>query len=215
MGDSVRPDSIPLTVSIAATYANGRYAVTDAAVAARFPRARYGWCRIDVTGTLADAADVLDVEAGDATPATANLWVQSWHVLRRPGLPVLYVNRANMPQVIKACQSGGSEPGRDYGLWVATLDGTPQWSRPSIGRMTGLGALYLVGTQGPQWSRPSIGRMTAVTSRRPHSRCSPQWSRPSIGRMTPRERLRYLHADGAAMEPAEYRPDDRQGRASR
>jgi hypothetical protein len=118
MGDSVRPDSIPLTVSIAATYANGRYAVTDAAVAARFPRARYGWCRIDVTGTLADAADVLDVEAGDATPATANLWVQSWHVLRRPGLPVLYVNRANMPQVIKACQSGGSEPGRDYGLWM-------------------------------------------------------------------------------------------------
>src|SRR5579875_2560620 len=61
----------------------------------------------------------------------------------------------------------------------------PQWSRPSIGRMTA-GAFFYSGTpaKGPQWSRPSIGRMTgpATTPRRHQNR--PQWSRPSIGRMT-------------------------------
>lgn len=124
MGDSTVLADIPLTVNVAATYANSLYAVSEANVQARFPHAKYGWCRIDVTGALANSADMLDVETGDASPATANLWVQSWHTLKRTGLPVIYCNRGNESAVISACQSGGSVLGKDYGLCVATLDGT-------------------------------------------------------------------------------------------
>lgn len=125
MGDSTDLAAIPLTVQVAAAYYNGHIGVvTPAQLEARFPHARYGHAWIDVTGANADKADVLDVERGDATPATANLWVQSYHVLKRPGLPVLYVNRANKDATVSACASGGSVLGRDYGLWIATLDGT-------------------------------------------------------------------------------------------
>ena len=89
-----------------------------------FPDDKYGRVRIDVTGQYADTADVLDVETGDASPATASLWVQSWHKLKRPGLPVIYCNRESLVAVQAACAAGGSKLGIDYGLWVATLDGT-------------------------------------------------------------------------------------------
>ena len=131
MGDSTNLIDIPPTVQVAAVYFNGRYAVTQAQLAARFPHDRYGWCWIDGAGSNADKADVLDVETGDATPATANLWVQSWHVLKRPGLPVLYVNRGNMGAVEAACKTGGSVLGTHYLLWVATLDGT-EYTGPGV-----------------------------------------------------------------------------------
>lgn len=125
MGDSTVLADIPATVDIAATYLNGKYAVTETALEARFPHAKYGWCRIDVTGANADTADVLDVETGDATPATAGLWVQSFRKLRPGRLPVIYCNRSNMAAVTAACAAGGNHPGSaGYGLWVATLDGT-------------------------------------------------------------------------------------------
>jgi hypothetical protein len=98
--------------------------VTEARLAGRFPHGRYGWCWIDVNGARADNADMLDVEVGDASPATANLWVRSWHTLKRSELPVVYCNRGNEQQVIAACKTGGSVLGKDYGLCVATLDGT-------------------------------------------------------------------------------------------
>src|SRR5579875_1751020 len=40
----------------------------------------------------------------------------------------------------------------------------------------------------PQWSRPSIGRMTRWRDDDGRQRKRPQWSRPSIGRMTARGR---------------------------
>ena len=125
MGDSTNLAAIPLTVNIAAAYCNGHLGVvTPAQMQARFPHAKYGWCLIDVTGANADKADMLDVENGDATPATANLWVQSWHKLGRHGPAPLYVNRGNEQAVINACASGGGKLGVQYGLIISTLDGT-------------------------------------------------------------------------------------------
>src|SRR5579875_2365317 len=60
----------------------------------------------------------------------------------------------------------------------------------------------------PQWSRPSIGRMTFSASFWPAGHEPPQWSRPSIGRMTAYRRRGRATGGRAAMEPAEYRPDD-------
>jgi hypothetical protein len=134
MYDSTVINDIPLNgAQIIAAYINGDYAADPAQLAARFPNKDYGWCLIDVTGQRADTADMLDVETGDATPATANLWVQSWHVLKRHGLPVIYVNRSNIDAVNAACASGSSKPGTDYGLLVATLDGTQYTGTGVIG----------------------------------------------------------------------------------
>ncbi len=125
MGDSTDLAGIPATVAVVATYINGHVGVsTPEQLEARFPHARYGHVWIDVDGSRADRADVLDVEPGDAGPGTANLWVQSWHALKRPGLPVLYVNRSEIDAVVAACLSGGMRLIHEYGLWVATLDGT-------------------------------------------------------------------------------------------
>ena len=126
MGDSAAGiNAIPLSVNVAAAYIDGHIGLaTQAEMEARFPHARYGHVWIDVTGAHADTADVLDVETGDATAAIANLWVQSWRKLGRKTLAVVYVNRGNEQAVVAACESGGSVLGKDYGLWVATLDGT-------------------------------------------------------------------------------------------
>jgi hypothetical protein len=122
-GDSTNALSIPATVQVAAGYANGAYEWIDEEWA-RFPADRYGLVKIDVTGELADTADVLDVENGDATPATAAEWVASWHALKRGGLPVIYCNQDTRPQVQEQCDRRGLVAGRDFGWWIATLDGT-------------------------------------------------------------------------------------------
>lgn len=125
MGDSTTLSDVPLTVNVVATYINGHIGVsTPAQLEARFPHAKYGHVWIDVTGANANTADVLDVETGDATPAIANLWLQSWRVLKRTTFPVIYCNRSNQAAVVAACASGGSILGKHYGLWIATLDGT-------------------------------------------------------------------------------------------
>jgi hypothetical protein len=68
---------------------------------------------------------VADVENGDLTPARGALWAA--REIAAGQYPVLYVNRSNKPAVITACHAAGLTLGygpRQYGLWVATLDGT-------------------------------------------------------------------------------------------
>src|SRR5579875_1539182 len=91
---------------------------------------------------------------------------------------------------------------------VVLFSKSPQWSRPSIGRMTPARWAASWRTRWPQWSRPRIGRMTSRTGNSGLRRtgrngagrawagrlsragedgqpaAEPQWSRPSIGRMT-------------------------------
>ncbi|HEX3965627.1 MAG TPA: hypothetical protein VHZ03_54790 [Trebonia sp.] len=67
--DSVTPKDIPAEHHTVATYINGRYKASQSDVAGRH---KVLW--IDTTGGDPSAADVLDVEPGDATPATAAHW---------------------------------------------------------------------------------------------------------------------------------------------
>jgi hypothetical protein len=82
---------------------------------------------ITVTGVHTTATRVVrvaDIENGDLTPATGALWAAREITLGQ--YPVLYVNRSNKPGVISACSAAGLTLGfgpRQYGLWVATLDG--------------------------------------------------------------------------------------------
>jgi hypothetical protein len=85
--DSVTPSEIPGDPAIA-TYANGNYAISAAAVASR---GSVLW--IDTNGSD-PSASVLDVEPGDATPATAAQW--TWHKLSADpdGIAILYTMRS-------------------------------------------------------------------------------------------------------------------------
>jgi hypothetical protein len=126
MYDGVDLTKVPTTgATMIAFYLNGTYAVPSIDfVTLRFP----GWSQvpIDVKGDRPDYARVLDVERGDATPQHVNGWITLWQA-RNPafhggGRPVIYTDRSNIKAVFKG--AGRYVLGRDYYLWVSTLDGT-------------------------------------------------------------------------------------------
>jgi hypothetical protein len=77
---------------------------------------------VEITVTGVRGAMVADIEKGDMGPSTGAGWA---HDEKADGeFPVLYVNRDNKSACITECTARGLSPGHEYGLWVATLDGT-------------------------------------------------------------------------------------------
>jgi len=121
MGDSVSPlTAIPPGVQITAYYLTGGFAVTETQIQGRFPHHRYGWCSIDTRGTM-PAAAVRDWETGDKA-GSLQQWIISHNAASRRKDAVIYCNRATIPEVRRL--TGTQILGRDYFLWIATLDGT-------------------------------------------------------------------------------------------
>jgi hypothetical protein len=120
MGDSAQYLNIPLNIEVAATYVNGSGAVSEAKVQQRFPRAKYGWARIDVLGSD-PAAGVRDWETGDKG-GSLEQWVIDHNHASGKRDAVVYCNRSTIPEVRQL--TGTQVLGTDYFLWVATLDGT-------------------------------------------------------------------------------------------
>jgi hypothetical protein len=140
MRDSTVLRDIPVQgTDIIAAYVNGMYASTLAQVRARFPHQQVAW--IDVNGSRPDAAGILDVEAGDATPAEAALWARTRHTLH-PGAypPIIYCNRATLTPVFNTLNAAGLAIGPGFRLWIATLDGTKK-----VADMTGVTAVQYAG----------------------------------------------------------------------
>jgi hypothetical protein len=112
-----------MPVRAAALYLDG----TFAAPASAFPALRRAGIKvvgITVTGTPGAHIGRIagDIEPGDLTPHAGAQWAAAE---REAGeWPVLYVNRDNKAATVSECLSRGITPGRDAGLWVATLDGT-------------------------------------------------------------------------------------------
>src|SRR5215472_2486636 len=124
MRDSTTPTDIPLPgLQLVAGYVNGRFAWGPMDWG-RFP-AEVARVHIDVDGTAYKTAGVLDVETGDATPPEAAVWVTARKRLgaRATGYTI-YCNRSTINPVHAAMTAAGLAIGRDYTLWVATLDGT-------------------------------------------------------------------------------------------
>lgn len=109
--------SFPNAAMIAG-YINGAYAWTQADWNL-FPHANH--VQITVTAS-ADAGDVLDVEAGDATPGQTAGWIE-----RRKASgyyrPSIYCSRSVIPAVRQG--TGAYILGRDYDIWVADWTGSP------------------------------------------------------------------------------------------
>jgi hypothetical protein len=139
MRDSTTLRDIPTDCHIVAPYINGYYSSTLAQVRARFPHQGIAW--IDVNGSRPDAADILDVEQGDATPAQAAIWAKARHQLHPHAYPpIIYCNRATLTPVFNALNAVGLAVGPGFRLWIATLDGTKR-----VADMTGVTAVQHAG----------------------------------------------------------------------
>lgn len=118
MYDSISAASIPATATIMAGYINGNYRSYEA-MRARFPFQTV----LSISVDPHQAADILDIETGDATPAQSPAWV---NLSRAAGHhPTLYMNRSTYPAVLAA--NTATKP--DY--WGAQYDGVgicpPEW----------------------------------------------------------------------------------------
>jgi hypothetical protein len=137
MRDSTKAADVPnVGTDIAAGYVNGTFAWTTAEFN-HFPV----HATIDVNGTHIEA-DILDVEAGDASVATAVHWVKTKHIAH-PHIhypPIIYCNRATLMPLFNAMVAAGLHVGKDFRLWIATLDGTK-----TVADMTGVTAVQYAG----------------------------------------------------------------------
>lgn len=93
--------------------------------------------KIDVAAVHPEA-DVLDIETGDATPASAPAWVIAHNKVRTDYPAILYCNRSTIHAVANALAAAGLVVNRDYKWWIATLDGTQ-----AVADMTGVVAVQV------------------------------------------------------------------------
>lgn len=116
MYDSTDAFAIPAGAEMIAAYFNGKYA-NLAQVRVRFPHADI------VTVTVMDAAqaDVLDVEARNASPAQAAGWIRAMHSAGYQR-PTVYCSLATVPAVREA--TGILVAGVDYDVWAADWTGS-------------------------------------------------------------------------------------------
>ena len=118
MFDSTQPGAIP--GDFAALYRNGRFAATPAQ-AARFFYVLW----IDVLATDPGDASILDIETGDATPASVRPWCEARQQAHPFSVDRLYCDLSTWPAV-KAEVAQLSEAGRArVRYWIANPTGQP------------------------------------------------------------------------------------------
>jgi hypothetical protein len=116
MFDSVSATEIPREAALVAGYGDGAYKWTPQDWAL-FPPAR---CVVIATTAGFFTAIVLDVEAGDATPEQAPLWIVG--AKRATGwVPTLYGTKATLDR----CRLIVANAGLDCDFWLADWTGIP------------------------------------------------------------------------------------------
>jgi hypothetical protein len=121
MGDSVEIRNIPQTVDIVATYDDGSMGIVPAGLLEQlFPSDKYFHVFIDVTGARPDA-HVRDWENGDKG-GDLEKWVIDHNKHTGKKDAVIYCNRSTITEVRRLTKS--QVLGKDYFLWISTLDDT-------------------------------------------------------------------------------------------
>jgi len=139
--DSVIPGAIPAG-NVIATYATGPFAISAAAVAGR-PTI---W--IDTLGTD-PAASVLDVEPGDATPATAATWVAQKLAQDPSARARLYTMLSEWPAVQAAISTLPSWMQARVRYWIADPTGVPHMVAGASATQWSWGTSYDISTAYP------------------------------------------------------------------
>ncbi len=142
--DSVMPAAIPANQRVA-TYVNGPYAASSAAVAGREPVL---W--IDTNGSD-PAASALDVEPGDATPAGAAQWVQQKLAAQPNSIAIVYTMQSEWQQVKDniAALPGWMQSRVRY--WIADPTGVPHVVPGSSATQWYWGSTYDITTANPDF----------------------------------------------------------------
>jgi len=143
--DSVTPSTIP-SGQAAAVYANGAYAASASQAAGHKSLL---W--IDTNGSD-PAANVLDVEPGDATPAGAAQWVQQRLTSRPSSVAVVYTMMSDWQQVKDnvAALPGWMQSKVQY--WIADPTGVPHVVAGATATQWYWGNSYDITTANPGFS---------------------------------------------------------------
>jgi hypothetical protein len=121
MGDSSTFGDVPQNMDIVAVYTDGSFGVPGSGqLEKRYPHNKFGHCWIDVNGSHPEA-DVRDWETGDKA-GSLEKWVADHNRIHGKKNAVVYCNVSTIPEVRKL--TGAKVLGKDYFLFVATLDGT-------------------------------------------------------------------------------------------
>ena len=146
MYDSIDLSQIPSDAAAVAGYTGGRWP-TFARLRGQFPRARL----LSIAVTAGYAADCLDIETGDATPADAAAWYERQKA-RGITRPCLYASASMMEaDVVPVLRAAGIDRGV-VRLWSAHYTGIPH-----ICSSTTCGATSIP-MDGTQWTNRAEGR---------------------------------------------------------
>lgn len=119
--DSTKAADIPLSgTEVAIGYVNGSWpwSADDWSRFAHVPH-----LAIDVNGSHPEA-DCLDIEQGAATVGHAPGWTREHNQVRRDYPAILYCDRSTLTPLFNAMNADHLIVGRDFRLFIATLDGT-------------------------------------------------------------------------------------------
>jgi hypothetical protein len=144
--DSVSPGAIPAGKP-AAVYSNGSYAASPRQVAGH-----HSVLWIDTNGSD-PAANVLDVEPGDATPAGAAHWVKKRLTARPNEVAIVYTMRSEWRQVRAHVAELPSWMQSKVRYWIADPTGTPHVVPGSSATQWYWGKNYDVTTANPDFMR--------------------------------------------------------------
>jgi len=142
MYDSVTPSAIPGGKPIA-TYADGPYAASPAALHSK----NVTW--IDTNGTDPKGATVLDVEPGDATPASAATWASQRLTTHPRALAVIYTMRSEWAATQTAITTLPHWQQHHIRWWIADPTGTPHLVPGSDATQWYWGTHYDISTVNP------------------------------------------------------------------
>jgi hypothetical protein len=143
MYDSTTPAAIPAHHQIA-TYANGSYAVPASQVTGR----NVMW--IDTNGTDPHAA-ALDVEPGDATPATAANWARTKLTEQPNSLAHIYTMLSDWPAVKADIAALPQQMQSHIRYWIADPTGVPHLVPGSQATQWYWGTNYDISTVAPNF----------------------------------------------------------------
>jgi hypothetical protein len=146
MYDSIEVSQIPAGAPAVAGYTSGNWP-TFASLARLFPHAR----RLSIAVNAGQDADVLDVEAGDATIAQAAAWVRR-KKSRGAARPALYAAASNMGALLHAVEAAGITRA-SVRLWSAHYGAGAHICGPGSCRYPGVPAC-----DGTQWTQNALGR---------------------------------------------------------
>src|SRR5580692_8035080 len=146
MYDSVTPGAIPASQP-AAVYADGAYAASSSQVSGH-----HSVLWIDTNGSDPNA-NALDVEPGDATPASAASWVQARLSAQPHSIAIIYTMRSDWSAVQSAVGGLPSWEQSHVRYWIADPTGVPHVVPGSSATQWYWGSSYDESTANPNFTQ--------------------------------------------------------------